>query len=144
MNTPSSTYRIQFHKDFTFSDFLTIIDYLHRLGISTIYASPILKSVRGSIHGYDVTDPHVIDPEIGTKEELQTIAIKLKERGITWLQDIVPNHMAFDPSNERLMDVLERGQDSTFYHYFDIQWNHPAPELNGKLMVPFLGEELKT
>ena len=126
MNIPTSTYRLQFNKDFTFHDFLGIIDYLHLLGISTIYASPILKSVPGSAHGYDVTDPHSLDPEIGTKEELRAIALKLKEKGMTWLQDIVPNHMAFDPANARLMDVLERGPGSTFYHYFDIHWNHPG------------------
>ena len=141
MNIPTSTYRLQFNKDFTFHDFLGIIDYLHLLGISTIYASPILKSVPGSAHGYDVTDPHSLDPEIGTKEELRAIALKLKDKGMTWLQDIVPNHMAFDPANARLMDVLERGTGSTFYHYFDIHWNHP--ELNNKLMVPFLGDDLK-
>ena len=129
MNIPSSTYRLQFNKDFTFQDLLGIIDYLHALGISTIYASPILKSAAGSLHGYDVIDPHSIDPEIGTKEELQAIALKLKEKVMTWVQDIVPNHMAFNTSNERLMDVLERGPSSTYYQYFDIQWNHPHAEL---------------
>jgi (1->4)-alpha-D-glucan 1-alpha-D-glucosylmutase len=143
MNIPTSTYRLQFNKDFTFQDLLGIIDYLHALGISTIYASPILKSAVGSLHGYDVTDPHTIDPEIGTKEELTTIALKLKEKGMTWIQDIVPNHMAFDSSNFRLMDVLERGPASTFYTYFDIQWNHPDIGLKNKLMVPFLGDTLE-
>jgi (1->4)-alpha-D-glucan 1-alpha-D-glucosylmutase len=142
MNIPTSTYRLQFNKDFTFQDLLGIIDYLHALGISTIYASPILKSAAGSLHGYDVIDPHSIDPEIGTKEELQAIALRLKEKGMTWLQDIVPNHMAFNTSNTRLMDVLERGPSSTFYQYFDIQWNHPHKEFTDKLMVPFLGEDL--
>src|SRR5688572_4532059 len=142
MRAPSSTYRIQFSKDFTFKDLLSIIDYLHALGISTIYASPILKSTPGSTHGYDVTDPHILDPEIGTREELKTIALRLKQRGMTWLQDIVPNHMAFDTSNTRLMDVLERGAASPYYNYFDINWDHPSRELKNKVMVPFLGNEL--
>lgn len=142
MQAPSSTYRIQFNKDFTFKDLFGIIDYLHALGISTIYASPILKSISGSAHGYDVIDPHSIDPEIGTLEDLKEIAAELKKRNMSWLQDIVPNHMAFDTSNFRLMDVLERGPHSTYYHYFDILWNHPAPDLHNRLMVPFLGEEL--
>lgn len=144
MHIPSSTYRVQLHKDFTFKDLLRIIDYLHALGISTIYAAPILKSTKGSIHGYDVTDPHVIDPEIGTIEELKAIADKLRSKGMTWLQDIVPNHMAFDTSNYRLMDVLERGPASPFYNYFDIDWNHPSPLLKNRVMVPFLGNDLGT
>ena len=144
MLIPSSTYRIQFNKDFTFDDFNGIIDYLHDLGISTIYAAPILKSTKGSVHGYDVTDPHTIDPEIGTLEELKQISARLKKKQMTWLQDIVPNHMAFDSSNSRLMDVLERGALSPYYNYFDIDWNHPSPSLKGRLLVPFLGDELSS
>src|SRR4051812_4182838 len=112
MRIPSATYRLQFNKDFTFNDALKIIDYLNDLGISTIYASPIFKSVKGSVHGYDVTDPHCIDPEIGTEEQLQQLAAKLSEYGMTWLQDIVPNHMAFEMSNWRLADVMKRGENS--------------------------------
>ena len=142
MFIPYSTYRIQFNKDFTFDHFNGIVDYLYDLGISTIYASPILKSTKGSVHGYDVTDPYIIDPEIGSLDELKQLAQRLKKKGMTWLQDIVPNHMAFDVSNSRLMDVLERGPLSPYYNYFDIDWNHPSPSLNGKLLVPFLGDDL--
>ncbi len=41
---PISTYRIQFHKNFNFTDFEKVIPYLHRLGIKTIYASPIMEA----------------------------------------------------------------------------------------------------
>lgn len=143
MHIPSSTYRIQFHKDFNFSDFSLLIPYLHDLGIQTIYAAPITKSTKGSMHGYDVVDPHVIDPEIGTLEELKEISKELKSRNMFWLQDIVPNHMAYSFENKRLMDVMERGRESEYYNYFDIDWNHHVPHLQGKLMVPFLGKELE-
>lgn len=142
MNYPISTYRIQLHKEFNFSKLIDIIDYLHRLGVHTIYASPILKSRAGSTHGYDVVDPHQIDPEIGTLDQLREIALMLRERNMMWIQDIVPNHMAFDTSNTRLMDVLERGPHSPYYEYFDIDWKHFRPGLRGKIMVPFLGDEL--
>ena len=64
-----ATYRVQFHKGFTFSDFERIIPYLYRLGIKTIYASPIFASTPGSTHVYDVIDPLQINPEIGTLNE---------------------------------------------------------------------------
>lgn len=143
MNLPSSTYRVQLHKGFNFKNLLSIIDYLHELGITAIYAAPILKSNPGSMHGYDVVEPHEIDPEIGTIQELRELAAVLKEKNMIWIQDIVPNHMAFSTSNERLMDVLERGRHSLCYDFFDIDWNHPSPELNDKLEVPFLGSELE-
>ncbi|RAW00930.1 malto-oligosyltrehalose synthase [Pseudochryseolinea flava] len=142
MHIPSSTYRIQFNKDFTFKNLLEILPYLESLGISTIYASPILHSTPGSMHGYDVTDPHSIDPEIGTEAELYKLAAELQIRKMAWIQDIVPNHMAFSPDNHRLMDVLERREDSPYYEYFDIDWHHQTTSLTGKVMIPILGNIL--
>ncbi|WP_282456215.1 hypothetical protein [Chitinophaga sedimenti] len=66
----------------------------------------------------------------------------MKAKGMTWLQDIVPNHMAFHMQNQRLADVLERGPHSPYYNFFDIDWQSAEPLLNGKLMVPFLGKPL--
>ena len=140
MLNPVSTYRIQFHKEFTFKDFNQIIPYLKDLGIRTIYASPILEAVPGSTHGYDTINPHRINPEIGTLGELRAIAEKLKGLGIAWIQDIVPNHMAFDPGNAWLMDVLEKGQESEYAAFFDINWVGDKQE---PVMVPFLGTSVE-
>jgi len=140
-NPPTATYRIQFHAGFTFKHLKEIIPYLHQLGVSTIYASPIFKAAPGSMHGYDVTDPHMINPAIGTIDELREIHQLLKLRDMTWLQDIVPNHMAFHAENTRLYDVMERGPLSPYYAYFDIDWHHP--DFAGKLMTPFLGKPLE-
>lgn len=136
MFNPVSTYRVQFHKDFTFKNFEAIIPYLHSLGVSTIYASPILEAIPGSMHGYDTVNPGRINPEIGTLQELKAISKKLKKLGMHWVQDIVPNHMAFHPANPWLMDVLEKGMQSRYAEFFDINWTGDK-EL--PLMVPFLG-----
>lgn len=140
MRSPVATYRIQLHKDFTLQHLSEIIDYLHALGVTTVYASPITKAPEESMHGYDVTDPHQLNPVIGNMEELRAITRRLQEKKMTWLQDIVPNHMSFSSGNWRLMDVLERGRLSPYASYFDIQWQHPA--FGGRLMVPFLGARL--
>ncbi|HVW60724.1 MAG TPA: alpha-amylase family glycosyl hydrolase, partial [Puia sp.] len=105
MNLPISTYRVQLHEKFNFHELEGILEYLHELGISTIYASPITQAVKGSQHGYDVTDPQQISPEIGTEEDLERIALLLKKYDMTWVQDIVPNHMAYDSGNAWLWDV---------------------------------------
>lgn len=140
MFNPVSTYRIQFHHQFTFKHFDQLIPYLQELGIQTIYASPILEAVPGSMHGYDTINPNRINPEIGTIEELKAIASKLKTAGIQWIQDIVPNHMAFHPGNNWLMDVLEKGKSSAYAGFFDINWSGLPDE---PLMVPFLGTTLQ-
>jgi len=141
MYNPVSTYRIQFQKEFSFDDFEKIISYLQRLGIQTVYASPIFESVSGSVHGYDVLNPQNINPEIGTKAQFENISLQLKQNNIGWLQDIVPNHMAFDVNNTWLMDVLEKGKHSQYASFFDILWNSKL--YNGQIMVPFIGGSLE-
>lgn len=141
MNNPIATYRIQFHKDFSFADLEKRVSYLQKLGVSTLYASPILAAAKGSTHGYDGISPEVVNPEIGTAEQLRKLSQTLKELEISWLQDIVPNHMAFHSENEWLMDVLEKGQQSEYALFFDIAWNSKL--FQGKLMVPFLGAPLE-
>ena len=141
MNNPISTYRLQFHKNFSFNDFSNILPYLQKLGVGTIYASPVFEATPGSVHGYDGMNPHKINPEIGTEEQLKEIGSQLKEQGISWLQDIVPNHMAFDPNNPWLHDVLEKGRQSVYADFFDVPWTGKI--YHGKIMLPFLGKPLE-
>ena len=142
MSVPSSTYRVQLNDQFTLRQLGDIIDYLHRLGISTVYASPITTACKGSMHGYDVTDPLVLDPGIGMEEELQRLSARLKDYDMTWLQDIVPNHMAYDTGNPWMKDVLQRGRGSDYYSFFDI-FPHPVEPMGERLMAPFLGGTLE-
>ncbi|MXV51490.1 malto-oligosyltrehalose synthase [Pedobacter sp. HMF7647] len=141
MFDPVSTYRLQFHKDFTLNGLKKILPYLKDLGIKTIYASPIFKAVPGSNHGYDVTDPGQVNPEIGSSKELKAINKWLRENDMSWLQDIVPNHMAFDPQNTWLMDLLEKGRMSDKETFFDQGLSSGFSE--EKIMVPFLGSSLQ-
>jgi malto-oligosyltrehalose synthase/4-alpha-glucanotransferase len=141
MYNPGSTYRLQFSKDFTFADAKQLIEYFHLLGTGTIYASPVFGANPGSSHGYDITNPHIINPELGTEEELQKLSKSLKNRRIGWLQDIVPNHMSFSCYNKWIMDVLEKGRDSEFAGIFDIDRQHP--HFRNKLMLPFLEDHPK-
>ena len=142
MLNPIATYRFQFNKNFSFADFAKVTQYLQKLGVSTIYASPIFESVPGSLHGYDTTNPNKINPEIGSQESLEKITKKLRKQGIGWLQDIVPNHMAFHSNNEWLMDVLEKGYLSEFSCFFDHR-STDSSFFDGPIMVPFLGENLQ-
>ena len=143
MKNPISTYRFQFNKDFTLRNAKKLIPYLQKSGIKTVYASPVFEAVKGSTHGYDVTNPLKINPEIGTGQEFETLVEKLHEKGIGWIQDIVPNHMAFSSENPWIYDVLEKGKNSEWYDFFDILSDHPDENLNKKLMLPFFGKPLE-
>ncbi|MEP0910752.1 malto-oligosyltrehalose synthase [Leptolyngbya sp. GB1-A1] len=140
MRIPLATYRLQFTPDFRFAHAQAIVSYLAELGISDIYASPVLTARQGSTHGYDTVNPKQISPELGGEEAFNALLEELKPRDMGWLQDIVPNHMAFDSQNYILVDVLENGPDSQYHDYFDIDWNHPYEGLKGKVLAPFLGK----
>src|SRR5882762_10086581 len=114
--TISATYRLQFNKDFTFRDASELIDYFSDLGVTHIYASPILRSRHGSSHGYDVIDPNHLNPELGTEADFQAFHEELEKCGMGLIVDIVPNHMAASSEND---------------------WHSRA--LEGKILLPFLG-----
>jgi (1->4)-alpha-D-glucan 1-alpha-D-glucosylmutase len=138
-NPIGATYRLQFNKDFTFQDAAKLLDYLSALGITHIYASPILRSLPGSTHGYDVIDPTRLNPELGSEADFLALQSELQKRGMGLVLDIVPNHMSASSENSWWMDVLENGPDSTYASYFDIEWHPPSRGLEGKILLPILG-----
>jgi (1->4)-alpha-D-glucan 1-alpha-D-glucosylmutase len=140
LRVPLATYRLQFNSNFRFRDALALIPYLHKLGITDVYASPVFVARKGSTHGYDVTDPTRLNPELGAWEDFEALCQALKKRGMGLLLDIVPNHMAASPDNLRWMDVLENGVSSQYARCFDIDWQSPAGDVpENKVLLPILG-----
>jgi (1->4)-alpha-D-glucan 1-alpha-D-glucosylmutase len=137
---PISTYRLQFDQHFRFTDAKELIPYLHSLGITDIYASPLLQAKRGSTHGYDVTDPSHLNLELGTDEEFDAMVQELQAHGMGLLLDIVPNHMAASGENPWWMDLLEDGPRSAFASHFDVDWHPPSRSLENRVLLPILGK----
>jgi (1->4)-alpha-D-glucan 1-alpha-D-glucosylmutase len=141
---PVATYRIQFHRDFRFTDARDLVPYLHELGITDLYASPRFAARKGSSHGYDVADPQRINSELGSEHEFEEMVSKLRHYGMGLLLDIVPNHMAASWENRWWRDVLENGPSSEYAQFFDIDW-HPATTKaaflqENKVLLPVLGD----
>jgi (1->4)-alpha-D-glucan 1-alpha-D-glucosylmutase len=142
---PRATYRLQLNRDFTFNQAREIVPYLSAIGISHCYISPCLKARPGSMHGYDIVDHNALNPEIGTPEEFDQFVNSLQEHGMGLILDIVPNHMGVMGSdNAWWLDVLENGEASAFASFFDIDWNPPKEELQGKILVPVLHDHYGT
>lgn len=140
LRRPTSTYRLQFHSRFRFEDAERLVSYLHDLGISHCYASPILKARAGSTHGYDITDHNALNPEIGSHPQFERFSAKLRAHRMGLLLDVVPNHMGVGAGdNPWWQDVLENGRSSVHADYFDIDWEPLKPELRNKLLLPILG-----
>jgi (1->4)-alpha-D-glucan 1-alpha-D-glucosylmutase len=137
-----ATQRLQFHKGFTLDEAVPLVPYFDRLGISHLYASPLLSARAGSMHGYDVVDPTRINPELGGEPALRRLVAALREHDMGLILDIVSNHMAVGGAdNPWWLDVLEWGRLSPYSEFFDIQWHSPDPLLKGQLLMPFLGSD---
>jgi (1->4)-alpha-D-glucan 1-alpha-D-glucosylmutase len=139
---PLATYRVQFNRTFTFHDATQVIPYLDDLGITDLYCSPYFRAVPGSLHGYDVVDPTVLNPEIGSEIDYRAMIDELHRRGMGHLLDVVPNHMGITHQiNAWWQDVLENGPISPYASFFDIDWDPIKTELRNKVLLPILGNQ---
>ncbi|MFC4608520.1 malto-oligosyltrehalose synthase [Streptomyces maoxianensis] len=141
--TPTATYRLQIQPDFPFSAAAEAVPYLAGLGVSHLHLSPVLETVPGSTHGYDVVDPARVREELGGETGLRDLSRTAREHGLGLVLDIVPNHMAAVPRHNRaLWEVLREGPLSPYARWFDIDWEAGG----GKVLLPVLagriGDEL--
>lgn len=138
---PRSTYRLQLHPDFGFDHALRALPYLERLGVGDLYCSPILAARPGSTHGYDIVDHRRISAQLGGSTGFDALSDALRARGMGLLCDIVPNHMGvLCAENAWWMDVLEHGEASAHARSFDIDWHPSESDLDGKVLLPLLGD----
>ena len=139
---PSSTYRLQFNRQFTFAQAREIVPYLQALGISDCYASPYFQARAESLHGYDITDHNKLNAAIGSRQEYDAWIAELHAHGMGQIVDFVPNHMGIgEPLNQWWMDVLENGPSSLYAPYFDIQWKPLKSGLHDRVLLPILGDQ---
>ncbi|WP_136475659.1 malto-oligosyltrehalose synthase [Pseudomonas sp. DG56-2] len=141
MKALNATLRLQFHAGFTLDDALPLVPYFARLGISHLYASPLLSARPGSMHGYDVIDPTRVNPELGGEAALVRLVSALRQHGMGLILDIVSNHMAVGCENPWWQDLLTWGRRSRYGGFFDVQWHSSDPLLQGQLLLPFLASD---
>ncbi|WP_406453047.1 malto-oligosyltrehalose synthase [Streptomyces sp. NBC_01622] len=133
---PTATYRLQLQPEFPFAAAAAAVPYLASLGVSHLHLSPVLESVPGSTHGYDVVDHARVRDELGGEDGLRALARTAREHGLGLVMDIVPNHMAMAPRhNHALWEVLREGPKSPYARWFDIDWEAQ----DGRLLLPVLG-----
>lgn len=92
------------------------LDYLHNLGITGIYLTPVCKSRTN--HKYDIIDYRHIDPHFGTDEQMRELVDKAHALGMRVMMDGVFNHCSslFHPWR----DVVKKGPKSKYYDWFMI------------------------
>ncbi|HEX6755445.1 MAG TPA: malto-oligosyltrehalose synthase [Mycobacteriales bacterium] len=133
---PVSTYRLQITPEFDLAAAAAVADHLAALGVTHLYASPLLAATPGSQHGYDMTDPRVVDAGRGGEPGRQRLLAALRAAGLGLVLDLVPNHMGVgDPkANPAWWEVLKLGPQSAYARWFDIDWSR------GRVLLPVLGD----
>lgn len=139
---PVATYRLQFQPLLTFDDAKRLVPYLHELGISDCYTSPILQAASSNSHGYDISHHNLVNPELGGERGFNEFVGELKTHGMGLILDWVPNHMGISGNtNTWWLDVLENGPSSPYARFFDIDWTPVKAELKNKVLLPILGDQ---
>src|SRR5438046_8052810 len=135
-DVPRATYRLQLNRGFTFAQATALVPYLAELGVSHVYLSPYFKASPGSLHGYDIVDHNALNPEIGSRAELDQLCAVLREHGMGQLLDIVPNHVAvLGADNPWWQDVLRKGREEGAARILHHVWIRLWDELYGRLVV---------
>jgi (1->4)-alpha-D-glucan 1-alpha-D-glucosylmutase len=138
---PRSTYRLQLTPTWGFAAAREILGYLHSLGVTHLYLSPVLQAAPGSTHGYDVVDHGRISEELGGEQALRDLAGHAHELGMGVVVDVVPNHMAVPSpasANAALWSVLRDGPSSDFARWFDVDW----AAQDQAILMPVLGQRI--
>jgi (1->4)-alpha-D-glucan 1-alpha-D-glucosylmutase len=137
---PLATYRLQLTADFGFDKAAAVVPYLKALGITHLYASPVMKARKGSTHGYDTVDHGRLNPELGGEAGFARLSAALQQHDIGLIIDFVPNHVGVHfADNPWWLDVLEWGEASPHAVSFDIDWDQLAYRVRGGVLLPILG-----
>lgn len=116
--------------DFFGGDFKGVeekLPYLKELGVTCIYFNPIFLSY--SHHGYDTADYSLVDPQLGTEEDLSHLCKTAKEKyGIHIIIDGVFSHTGSDSIYFNKYNHFDsvgayNSQDSEYYSWYNfIEW----------------------
>jgi (1->4)-alpha-D-glucan 1-alpha-D-glucosylmutase len=138
---PQSTYRLQVNAAFGFDAAAEIVPYLHSLGVSHVYLSPILQAAPGSTHGYDVVDHSRLSEPAGGQAAFDRLTARLADHRMGAIADVVPNHVAVptpERLNQALWSVLRDGPGSPYAEWFDVDWGSG----NQPLLMAVLGQRI--
>lgn len=139
MRVPASTYRLQVSAEQDLFAAAALVPQLRRAGADWVYLSPILPSVPGSTHGYDVIAHDDVDQPRGGRAGLDALVAAARAHGMGVLVDIVPNHVGVQiPKLNRLWwDTLQGGPDAHASAAFDIDWAAGG----GRVRIPVVGDD---
>ena len=68
------------------------LGYLHDLGVTALWLTPVWKNTDSDYHGYHATDFYALDDHMGSMQEYQALVAEAHKLGMKVLIDYVVNH----------------------------------------------------
>ena len=100
------------------------LDYVQECGVNYLHLMPLLESPEGrSDGGYAVSDFRKVQPELGTMEDLASLAEDCHKRGISVCLDFVMNHTSEDHEWARKARAGDRASQERYFFFDD--WEIP-------------------
>lgn len=120
-----------------FKGLLRRLDYLHGLGITTIWLMPFQTSP-GRDDGYDIADYYNVDSRYGTLGDFVEFAHGCKQRGIRVIIDLVVNHTS---DQHHWFKAARRDKNSAYRDWY--VWSDKKPA-NANTGMVFPGVQKST
>ncbi len=94
------------------------LKYLKECGVNYLHLMPLLQSPRGrSDGGYAVSDFRAVQPELGTMEDLESLANACRRAGISLCLDFVMNHTSEEHDWAKKARAGEPGYRGRYFFY---------------------------
>jgi maltose alpha-D-glucosyltransferase / alpha-amylase len=97
------------------------LDYLHALGIGTIWLSPFQPSPNRD-NGYDISDYYGVDPRHGSSGDFVEFMHQAQKRGIKVIMDLVVNHTS---KQHRWFQHACKNTNSSYFDWY--VWSKKRP-----------------
>ena len=111
------------------------LDYLHGLGVNTVWLMPFQPSPRRD-NGYDVSDHYGVDPRYGTLGDFVEFTHAAKQRGMRVIIDLVVNHT----SNEHVWFQEARRDPESEYRDWYVWSEKKPPRAHEGMVFPGVQE----
>lgn len=100
------------------------LPYLSECGVNYLHLMPLLESPKDrSDGGYAVSNFRRVQPELGTMEDLETLADQCREKGISLCLDFVMNHTSEDHAWAKAARAGDEVARSRYFFYDN--WDVP-------------------
>ena len=108
------------------------IDYIADMGFTAVWPTPVLSNdmIRGSYHGYAMTDFYEVDPRFGTLAEYLELANELRKKDMKLIMDQVANHCGLEHWWMKDLPFNDWVNNQAFYEKNKENWSNKTVKVS--------------